>query len=78
MGLLPFLLSYLLTLYPDQTVPFVLIRVSTAEKRYHDQGNSYKGQHFIGACFSLSELQSIIIMAGSMAASRQAWCWIRS
>ena len=27
----------------------VLVRVSIAEKRHHDQGNSYKGQHLIGA-----------------------------
>jgi hypothetical protein len=27
----------------------VLVRVVIAVKRYHDQGNSYKGQHLIGA-----------------------------
>ena len=27
----------------------VLVRVSIALKRHHDQGNSYKGQHLIGA-----------------------------
>ena len=27
----------------------VLVRVSTAVKRHHDHGNSYKGKHFIGA-----------------------------
>ena len=27
----------------------VLVRVSIAVKRHHDQGNSYKGQHLIGA-----------------------------
>ena len=27
----------------------VLIRVSIAVKRHHDQGDSYKGQHLVGA-----------------------------
>jgi hypothetical protein len=27
----------------------VLVRVSIAMKRIHDQGNFYKGKHFIGA-----------------------------
>jgi hypothetical protein len=27
----------------------VLVRISIAVKRHHDQGNSYKGQHLIGA-----------------------------
>jgi hypothetical protein len=27
----------------------VLVRVSIAVNRHHDQGNSYKGQHLIGA-----------------------------
>ena len=27
----------------------VLLRVSIAEKRHHEQGNSYKGEHLIGA-----------------------------
>jgi hypothetical protein len=43
----------------------------TAVKRRHDQGNSYKGQHLIGA--GLQVQRSIIIMVGSMAASGQAW-----
>jgi hypothetical protein len=30
-----------------------LIRVSIAMKRHHDQGNSYKGKHFIGASLRL-------------------------
>jgi hypothetical protein len=46
-------------------------------KRYHDQGNSYKGQHLIRADI-VSEVQSLIIMAGRMAASRQTWCWRRN
>jgi hypothetical protein len=29
----------------------VLVRVSIAEKRHHDQGNSYKG-HLIGVAYS--------------------------
>jgi hypothetical protein len=27
----------------------VFVKVSVVEKRHHDQGNSYKGQHLIGA-----------------------------
>jgi len=50
----------------------VLVRVFIAVKRHHDQGVSYKG-HLIGADLVL-EVQSIIIVVGSMAASRQAWC----
>jgi hypothetical protein len=30
-------------------IAYVLIRVSNAVRRHHDQGNSYKGQHLIGA-----------------------------
>jgi hypothetical protein len=33
---------------------------------------------FIWGWLVVSEVQSIIIMVGSMAASRQAWCWKRS
>jgi hypothetical protein len=44
------------------------LSVSVAVKRHYDQGNSYNGKHLIG-------VQSIIIQAGSMAASRQAWHW---
>ena len=50
----------------------VLVSISIAEKRHHDQGNTYKGQHLIGLP-SGSEVQSIIIMVGSMAASKQLW-----
>jgi hypothetical protein len=30
-------------------IPSILVRVFIAVKRHHDQGNSYKGQHLIGA-----------------------------
>ena len=50
-----------------------MFRVSIAVKRPYDQGNSYKGQHLIGAGFTGSEIRFIIIKAGSRAASRQAW-----
>ena len=50
-----------------------LVRVSVALKRHHDHNNSYK--HFTGLAHS-SEVQSIIIMAGSMAVCRQTWCWL--
>ena len=42
--------------------PSVLVRVSTVEKRHPGQGNSYKGQHLIGAGL---QVQSIIIKAGA-------------
>jgi len=50
-----------------------------AGKRHHDHRNSYTGKHLLGLGYS-SEVQSIVIMAESMAASRQAWrgqagCW---
>jgi hypothetical protein len=35
---------------PQSLVPTsVLLRVSTAVKWHHDQGNSYKGKHLMGA-----------------------------
>ncbi|KAL6082402.1 hypothetical protein STEG23_014328, partial [Scotinomys teguina] len=37
--------------------------VSTAVKKHHDYGNSYKGNHFFG-WLAVSEIQSIIIMEG--------------
>jgi hypothetical protein len=55
----------------------VLARVSIAVKRHHNQGNSYKGKHLIGAGLQVQRL-SIVIMVGSMAACRQIWCWRRS
>jgi hypothetical protein len=51
-----------------------LVRVSTAVKGHHDQGNSCKGQ-LDWDWLILSEVPSIIIMAGSMVACRQTWCW---
>ena len=43
----------------------VLVRVFIAVKILHNQGNSYKGQRVIGAGFTGSEVQSIIIKAGT-------------
>jgi hypothetical protein len=34
---------------PNNSNITVVVRVSIAEERHHDQGNSYKGQHLIGA-----------------------------
>ena len=45
-----------------------LSRCSIAVKRHHDQGNASKGKHLIGVLFTVSEAESIIIMAGSMVA----------
>ena len=47
-------------------MPFVLVRVSIAVKRHHDHGYSYKGKHLIEVVAYISEVQSIIIMAGIM------------
>ena len=41
------------------------LRVCIAVKRHHDHGNSYKGKHLMEV--TVSEVQSIIIMVGSMA-----------
>jgi hypothetical protein len=38
----------------------------------------YKRKHLIGDLFTVSERESMTIMAGSMAAGRQAWCWSSS
>jgi hypothetical protein len=43
----------------------VLVRVSTAVKRHHDQGDSYKGHHLIGAGLQVLRFKSIIITAGT-------------
>jgi hypothetical protein len=43
-------------------------------QRYHDQSNSYKKKCNWG-WLTVSEIQSIVIMAESMAACRQTWCW---
>ena len=40
------------------TDPIVLVRVSIAVKRHHDQGNSYKGPHLIGTDYRFSLLSS--------------------
>lgn len=44
----------------------VLVRVSITVKRHHELGEYFKGQHLIGACFTRSGVQSIIITAKSM------------
>ena len=45
-------------------------------KRHHDQDNSYKGKHLIGAGFQFQRFSlSIIMMTGSMTACRQTWDW---
>ena len=51
----------------------LLVRVSVAARRHHDHGNSYKGKHLIGVAYS-SEVSTITVMVGSMAALGQAWC----
>jgi hypothetical protein len=52
----------------------VFIRVSIALNRHREQNNSYNGQHLMG-WLTGSEVQPIIFMAGTMAVSRQTWCW---
>jgi hypothetical protein len=37
----------------------VLVRVSIAVKRHHDQGNSYKGQHLIRACLQVQRFSPL-------------------
>jgi hypothetical protein len=36
---------------------------------------AYRRKHFIKGLFIVSEGDSMTIMLGSMAASRQTWCW---
>ena len=48
----------------------VLVRVSIAVKRHHDQGKLLQRTTFNWCWFTLSEVQSIISMAGSMAVCR--------
>jgi hypothetical protein len=51
-----------ITAIPQSLVPTsILIMVSIAVKRHHDQGNSYKGQYLVGVGL---QVQSIIIMVG--------------
>jgi hypothetical protein len=38
---------------------FVLVRVSIATKRHHDQGNSYKGQPLVGARVQFQRFSSL-------------------
>ena len=52
-----------------------LIKVSFAVKRYHYHSNSYKGKHLVGgSLLTVSEVQSVIIIVGSMTVCRQTWC----
>ena len=53
----------------------VLVRISIAVKTHHDHSNLYNGKHFSGASL---QVQSNIIMAGSMEVHRKTWCWRRS
>jgi hypothetical protein len=48
-----------------------LSQCSIAELRHHDYSNSYKKKEFNWGWLTISELQSITIMVGSMAACRQ-------
>jgi hypothetical protein len=54
-----------------------LIRITSAVKRHHDQGNLFKNA-FNFRLLTISEVESMTIMAESMAAGRQAWLWRRS
>lgn len=44
-------------------------------KTHHDHSKPYNGKHFSGASL---QVQSNIIMAGSMEVHRKTWCWRRS
>jgi hypothetical protein len=46
-------------------------------KRYHGGGNSYKEKTCKWGWLKVSEIQSIIIIAGSMVVYKQACCWRR-
>ena len=39
----------------SEILHFVLVRVSIPVKRHHVQGNSYKGQHLLGACLQVQK-----------------------
>jgi len=47
-------------LTPKMTSPIIIVRGFIVVKRQHDQGNSYKGKHLIGADL---QVQSTIIKA---------------
>ena len=53
----------------------VLVKVSIAVKRDHDQSNSYKGQHLIRAELHVQRFSPLSLCQGGMAASRHAWDW---
>jgi hypothetical protein len=42
------------------------LRVSIAEKRYHEQGNSYKGEHLTGAGLQVQRF-------GPLSSCQEAW-----
>jgi hypothetical protein len=44
-------------------------------RRHHDHGNSYKNKTCNWGWLTVSEVQSILLMMGSMAVGRQTWCW---
>jgi hypothetical protein len=46
----------------------VLVRVSIAVKRYHAQGNSYKGKQLIGGGLQFQRFSPLL-------SCRQTWCW---
>ena len=65
----------------DMVLGSVLVRVSIAVKRHHDQGNSYKGQHLIGAGFQVQRFSPIIRLhlsswqhPGKHGAGKAKWC----
>lgn len=51
---------------------YCLKHYSVAERRHHDQGNSYKRKHLIGGLLTLSDVQSIIIMVRNKVAHMKA------
>ena len=49
----------------------VLVRAFITVKRHHDHSNSYKRKHLVEVLRTVSEVWSIITMAGSMVVCRQ-------
>ena len=54
---------------------FVCLFVCFAVKRHHDQSNSYKGKHLVGAAWAFWRFSFIILIMGSMSSFMQSWCW---
>ena len=72
------LISKLIVIKPGQphfTMDTVLVRVSLLWRDTMTKAISSKGQTFSWGWLTVSEVQSVTIMAGSMAACRQTWCW---